>query len=225
LEQYHKYEENFHVVCQAPGCENVYENFEGFKSHLRRKHAHILNRIIDSENNIPPVIPPNDERPHDPSLSGDDEEAGNPNAGDNHPCINRDITRESNGLKEEDIARLNACYLLATKEIHKLNKKTVNTIVTNTTSIVQNSLELVRGRVSSMLDNCGAGCTNIQELREQLNDLLTEENVMTNPFLGMETKCQQDQIFRDMFGVVVSVPNRYSIQSKMYHTVKLMYAH
>ena len=66
--------------------------------------------------------------------------------------------------------------------------------MTNTTSIVQNSLELVRGRVSSMLDNCGAGCTNIQELREQLNDLLTEENVMTNPFLGMETKCQQDQI-------------------------------
>jgi hypothetical protein len=53
-----------------------------------------------------------------------------------------------------------------------------------------------------MLDNDGS---RIPEVREFLDNLLTEENVVTNPFLGMETKWQQDNIFRDLFGVVVSV--------------------
>lgn len=208
LKRYHKLENNFHVVCQAPRCASIYHSFEGYKSHLRRKHANILNNIIDAADNIPAN---NEDPPQDANQAmniSEDDADGNSEAGKVKRTggVDRDVDNDgyanSNiGQKEENIRKMNANYLLGTKELHKLTQKSVNTIVTNTTSIVQNSLELVRCRLLSMLDNDGSG---IPEVREFLDNLLTEENVVTNPFLGMETKWQQDNIFRDLFGVVVS---------------------
>lgn len=206
LERYHKFEANFHVVCQAPRCENVYNNFEGYKSHLRRKHADILHSIVDTGDNIPAN---NENPPQDANQAtniNDDDTDGIGEAGNVDGTGDIDNHNDNDGGEnEESIRKLNASYLLGTKELHKLTQKSVNTIVTNTTSIVKNSLKLVRRRLLSVLDNCEGGeAAPIPEVREFLDNLLIEENVVTNPFLGMETKWQQDNTFRDLFGVVVS---------------------
>ena len=79
LERYHKNEENFHVVCQAPGCSKSYEDFEGYKSHLRRKHRDILNKVL-----------------HEPSL-----ERNNQEVAENHfPCSEK---------AEEEVVNSSAC--------------------------------------------------------------------------------------------------------------------
>ena len=101
--------------------------------------------------------------------------------------------------KEENIRMMNARFLLETKEMHKLSQKAVDTIVRNTTSIVQNSLELVKCRLLSLLEN-----DDMPDVCELLENVFMEENVVTNPFLGMESKWQQDNFFRDVMGVVVS---------------------
>ena len=124
LKRYHTLEDNFHVICQAPRCANISHSFEGYKSHLRRKHADILNTMIDVADNIPPnnEDPPQDAN-QEMNMSEDDanSEAGNVNSTGG---IDNDGDANSNiGDKEENIRKLNASYLLGTKELHKLTQK------------------------------------------------------------------------------------------------------
>ena len=223
LERYHKAEENFHVVCQSPECENVYNNFEGFKSHLRRKHAKVLHSIIDAggANSFPAN---NENAPQDAymrAVNDNDpvidaiEPIGNANEPNDNEIDNIELDIENHNVinhnhdgavNVETIRKLNASYLLETKELHKLTQKSVDAIVTSTTSTVKNSLKLVRCRVLSILNdthNEGNEAASIPEIREFLDSLLVEETLVTNPYLGMETKWQQDNVFRDLFGVVV----------------------
>lgn len=208
LERYHKNEKDFHVVCQAPGCTKGYNDFEGYKTHLRRKHRDIMHKVID------------DGLPHD------DHSEANPgldtcNDGDNTEDIlssseealvelpqeqQRNIAgdQQYDVLNEDKVKRLNAVYLLGTKENHKLTQRTVDTIVVNTTSIVQNSISLMRQKLWTRLDTAGLDFRAVPGLQEFFEELSNGDNIISNPFLGVETKCQQNAAFKKMFGLVVS---------------------
>ena len=107
-------------------------------------------------------------------------------------------------LNEDTVRRLNEAYLLGTKEEHKLTQKTVDTVVSNTTTIVQNSIELLRNKLWSRLDSAGVDFRAVPGLHEFFEELCTEDSVINNPFLGMETKSQQNAAFKELFDLVVS---------------------
>lgn len=164
-ERYHKREGNFHVVCQARGCSSVYNNFEGYKTHLRRKHQDILNTILDEENDVPANAPANNVNDHDAPMPTDDSHMDD-HRDDGHADMNG---AEQNDLVNDDtVRRLNAALLLGTKEIHKLTQRTVDTVIKNTSSIVQNSMELLRGRLSTHLRNAGVEDPGLQDFFDQL---------------------------------------------------------
>ena len=207
-ERYHKTEEKFHVVCQAKGCLKRYYNFEGYKTHLRRKHQRILNSVIDEENGL--IENGNiDDGQMPENLAGNEEYHSSPDHDDdqdadrdticNHVC---NKTEDDSLLKEENVRKANAELLLGIKEIHKLSQKTVDTVISNTNTIVQNSLELLERRIISHLGNSGVKDHCLQEFFEKL---MSEESLITNPFLGMETKAKQDNVFKQLFGFVVCI--------------------
>lgn len=97
------------------------------------------------------------------------------------------VNQQYNPLNEDTVRRLNASYLLGTKETHKLTQRTLDCIVKNTTSIVQNSIDLLRGNLVSRLDSAGVDFKAVPGLHEFFVELANENSVITNPFLGMET--------------------------------------
>ena len=193
-ERYHKQDKNFHAVCQVRGCTSEYNNFEGYKTHLRRKHREILNAIIEEENDVPIRI-----GRIAPQVDAIDEEHDEQ---ENILEIPRNEDNEEYEiLDDQTVRRLNATLLIGTKETHKLTQRTVDAFMKNTTSIVENSIELLRGRLLSHLKNAGIEDPGLQDF---FNHIISEDNIITNPFLGMETKSQQDSVFKELFGLVVS---------------------
>jgi hypothetical protein len=85
--------------------------------------------------------------------------------------------------------------------MHKLTQRTVDTVVKNTTSIVQKSINLLRENLWNRLDTAGVDFRAVPGLQEFFCEL---DSIITNPFLGVETKSQQDSVFKDLFGLVVS---------------------
>ena len=77
----------------------------------------------------------------------------------------------------------------------------VDAFMKNTTSIVENSIELLRGRLLSHLKNAGIEYPGLQDF---FNHLISEDNIITNSFLGMETESQQDSVLKELFGLVLS---------------------
>ena len=106
---------------------------------------------------------------------------------------------------EETATRLNASYLLNMKETHKFTQRSVDDIVTGTTRVVQNSIELLKRKLFTRLDTAGVDFAAVPGLQEFFDGLQEEDNVVMNPFLGVETKAMQDKAFKELFGLVVSL--------------------
>jgi hypothetical protein len=117
---------------------------------------------------------------------------------------NNNDPQQYDPLSEHTIRRLNAAYLLGTKEAHKLTQRTFDTVVSNTTAVVQNSIELLINKLWSRLDSAGVDFRSVPGLQGFFEELSTEDSIINNPFLGMETKSQQNIAFKELFGLVVS---------------------
>ena len=194
----HQQDDNFHTVCRVPGCLRSYTSFEGYKTHLRRWHKDEMNTVINEVQQPiqpPPLPPPQDdlEIPCNPPVDLAPPEQPP------IPCPDR-----YDAFTEEAATRLNASYLLNLKETHKLTQRTVDDIVVGTTRVVQNSMELLKRKLSARLDTAGVDFAAVPGLQELFDGLHNEDNVVTIPFLGMETKALQDKAFKELFGLVVS---------------------
>lgn len=206
LARYHKTEENFRVSCHAPGCNKIYTDFEGYKTHLRRKHSEIMNKVIADESSVTQGTLEQDPSefasttctlPDETDLSDADETLS-------HDISDQQQPKQYDVSNEDNARRLNASYLFETKEVHQLTQRTVDTIVRGTTSIVQNSIELLKRKLSVRMDTAGIDFRAVPGLQEFFEELNDKDSIICNPFLGMETKTQQENTFRDIFGLVVS---------------------
>ena len=167
-ERYHKQEKSFRAICHVQGC---------FR---RRKHQDVMNTVFDQETDD---LGQNDARL--PTNEFNDETAFDVNDMTMDPCGEHSDSYEHHALNDENVRRLNAALLLGSKEIHKLTQKTVDTFVKNTITIAQNTVELLRGCISSHLRDAGIEDPGLQGF---FNQLMMEENLAPNPFTGMETK-------------------------------------
>jgi hypothetical protein len=103
--------------------------------------------------------------------------------------------------RDEANRRLNALYLLKTKEVNLLTQKATNDIVQGTTALVQNTVEVIRKGLQNRLDSAGIAFDAIPGLE----DLFAEDHPISNPFEHVSTKHKQAAYFKEQFGLVVSI--------------------
>lgn len=82
-----------------------------------------------------------------------------------------------------------------------MTQKALNDIVANTNMLIQDAVETICETVVSKLRE-----TTGEDYSEQISwEVLSDDNEMiANPFQGMETKRDQRQKFKELFGFVVS---------------------
>lgn len=97
--------------------------------------------------------------------------------------------------------RLNALYLLSTKEANLLIQKALNGIVDGTTASMRNTVTLVQWGVQNHRDSAGIDFDAVP----WLNELFAEDHEIKNPFSHVATKHKQDVFYAENFGLVYNV--------------------
>ncbi|XP_028418113.1 uncharacterized protein LOC114543237 [Dendronephthya gigantea] len=121
---------------------------------------------------------------------------------DDGPIVNMDhdnfINQNGEQLIEnmEDPTRSAALYILKLQEECSLPKSTVAGIVSNTKTILQETLAHVQTQVQGCLSNANIDDQNVPGLREIFKD-----NITTNPFHNLETEAQQFAYYKAHFGL------------------------
>lgn len=110
--------------------------------------------------------------------------------------------------------RLNALYLLSTKEANLLTQKALDGIVDGTTALVRNTVELVKRGVQNRLDSAGIDF----EAVPGLEDLFAEGHEISNPFSHVATKHKQAAFYAENFGLVVSYYLIKLLSSYFFHS-------
>ncbi|KAK3713578.1 hypothetical protein QZH41_007689 [Actinostola sp. cb2023] len=99
------------------------------------------------------------------------------------------------------MAKANAYFLLKTKEEGRITQKCLDKIVSTTSEIVKNSVNVVKAQMVSALENSGLDYKDIQGLE----DVFSEESPAMNPFQGISNERSQTQYYKDNFGLVEPV--------------------
>ena len=207
----HVHDPDFFVRCDVPDCQRTFRNANTYKSHLRRTH-----REVDL---------------HDEQiLSVDDAMAIAEQIDDSEGTDVEMIdlaTEDVNQSEEENLydrledrteanKRLNALYLLSTKEANLLTQKALDGIVDGTTALVRTTVELVKRGVQNRLDSAGIDFDAVPGLE----DLFAEGHEISNPFSHVVTKHKQAAFYAENFGLVVSCCYFIKLLSSyFFHTV------
>lgn len=176
----HSCEPNFSVSCGV--CNQTFRKFESFKSHLRRKH--------NGENNHVPLE----------ILNGDLEQ--DPTSGDNSDNENDNENGQETGQESlEDMTRFIALFILKTKEENQLSQQVLNSIMDNTESLVEQSLEAYKNEIVSCLATNGIDILNI----DGLNEVLEGPSLFSRAKTPLATEYLQVKYFVEKFNFVVSI--------------------
>lgn len=186
---------HFNVQCDVPGCQRTFGNARSYQTHLRRHHQefdiHADVRVWDGM--------------RDEQLIEDEEEI---RMELDEPIVDgerRYFDNLEGGLAEKK--KLDALFLLQTKECNRLTQKATEDIAENVTNIVQNTVELVKLGVQNKLDSAGLNVDAVPGLSE----LFEDDNPLSNPFAHVNTQDKQSSYYKENFGLVVSISTCMSI--------------
>lgn len=98
---------------------------------------------------------------------------------------------------------LNAFYLLRSKEAQSPTQKALDDVVEGSTSLVRNTVELIKLGVQNRLDSAGIDFKAVPGLSE----LFAEDHQISNPFAHVSTKNKQAAYYAKKFGLVVRIFN------------------
>ena len=114
----HRNDPNFHCVCGIDGCANTFKKYYTWRKHIKKKHANITN--------------------DNPAVHVHQQ-----------PVANMDIDPDmiGNDVEHDQVKRASALYLLKLQEECCLPKSTVQSVVANTKSVVQETLSIVKTQV------------------------------------------------------------------------------
>lgn len=156
-----------------------------YKSYLRRKHANVdLKAIIDDRDEV----------------YSDSESVGEEVNLDQADDQNHFMNENEEECEEEENKRLDALYVLKTREINQLTQTAVNNIVEDSTILVRNTVEKVRKGVEECLEDAGILLDSIPGLQQ----LFKDDHPISNPLQHVSTKHKQASYFKVNFGLVVS---------------------
>ena len=182
----HHSDPDFFVKCDIPGCQRTFKNAHTYKSHLRRSH--------DDVNLHEPICSEDSDSVEEESMEIEMEDVADGDLYDEDGLYDRLEDRlEAN-------KKLNALYLLRTKEAHLLTQKALGGIIEGSTALVRNTVELIKSGVHNRLDSAGIDFDAVPGLSE----LFAEDHQISNPFAHVATKNTQTAYYVENFGLVVS---------------------
>ena len=187
LGRVHQNDRSFHVLCSIDGCPRTYKNFYTLRSHFVQKHSAILEREriwVQQQAEQPQADDPLDDGPDGVDNEEEDENDG------------FDFEREV-----EQCRRSNVLGLLKIKDEAKIPQTVVESIVSNTTQIVENSVDVLHSGVQQCLENAGLRLDNIPGIAE----LFEESSCIRKPFQGCLNEASQLQYYKNNLGMVVSI--------------------
>lgn len=150
----HQSDPHFYVKCDIPGCQRTFMNGNTYKSHLRRAHKEVdlhqpILGHVDGEDCVEEVE----------EEDAMDIEIDDLTTGENSSDL--DMSDGEGGLYDrledrlEANKKMNASYLLNTKEAHSLTQKALDGIIDSSTNLVRNTVELIENGVQNRLDSAG----------------------------------------------------------------------
>ena len=191
----HVHDPDFFVRCDVPGCQRTFRNVNTYKSHLRRTH-----REVDlHDEQVLAVDDAMDIAEHVEDSERTDVEMIDLTTENVHQSDEENLYDRLEDRNEAN-KRLNALYLLSTKESNLLTQKALDGIVDGTTALVRNTVELVKRGVQNRLDSAGIDFDAVPGLE----DLFAEGHEISNPFSHVATKHKQAAFYAENFGLVVS---------------------
>jgi hypothetical protein len=123
------------------------------------------------------------------------------NGDDDNSDAEPQLAEPAFNLEEEaaNNTRGNALCLLQIKDEGKIPQTVVESIVKNTTQIVDNNVELVKSGVENCLSNAGLQMQDIPGLE----DIFDPESPVRKPFDGCNNEASQIQYYKRNFNLVV----------------------
>lgn len=183
----HGFDPVFFVKCDVPGCQHTFRKPRSYQSHLRRQH-----RDFNLHSNVRTWGEIDEERHEEERIPLADF------------AVDEPVDAEELYDKIEDRLgekkKMDALFLLQTKEVNKLTQKATKNIMDNVTSIVKNTVEILRMGVQNRLDSAGLRFDAVPGLTE----LFEDDHSICNPFSHVNTEHKQAAYFRENFGLVVS---------------------
>lgn len=186
----HKNDPDFFAKCEVTGCHESFRNANSYKSHCYRYRKSEL--LFDNLSVLTPQPQP---------FCNEEQE----------PMNVEDFAPEGNGIVHENemydtledrieaSKKQNALYLLQTKEANLLTQKALDGIVDSSTTLVRNTVDLIRCGVQNRLDSAGISFDAVPGL----DDLFKEEHIISNPFLHVDSRYKQKAYFVENFELVV----------------------
>ena len=159
-----------------------------YQSHLRRLH---------SDFNLHSRIRVWNEIDSDKKMRGEEEEI-------TMDIMEDEIVNEES-LDDKIVDRLDqkkktdALFLLQTKEVNRLTQKVTDNIMDGVTSLVKNTVEILKMGVQNRLDSAGLRFDAVPGLDE----LFKDDHPISSPFCHVNTEHKQAAYFKENFNLVV----------------------
>ena len=184
----HSNDLHFSVKCDVPGCQRTFRKPRSYQSHLRRDHTELnLHSPIQ-------VCRVNGEQ------SRREEEEIAMEVAATEPDIGESLYDELE-RRLGDKKRNDALFLLQTKEANRFTQKATDNVMDNVTTLVRNTVEILRMGVQNRLDSAGLRFDAVPGLAE----LFEEDHCISNPFAHVNTENKQAAYFKENFSLVVSI--------------------
>ena len=92
--------------------------------------------------------------------------------------------------------KVSALFILKAKEVHKISQSSLNELLQDVTTVVEQKISLLKTDISCSLASKGI------EMDAELQSLFYKPELV-KPFQGLETEFFQKKFFRESFGLVV----------------------
>ena len=169
----HAHQANFRVVCGIQECPRTYTNYYSFRKHLRRKHI-ILEDVSQTDSFEYPL--------YDQETDVSESEALQPYI-DPDELLKRNVT----------------LFILKTKEVRHVSQLALNDLIGDMSSMVQQTVDIMASKISSVLTAHGTSVQDIDGLEE-----IFQDEKLRNPFKGLESSYLQRKVY-NLLGLVVSI--------------------
>ena len=175
---------NFHCHCCFEGCSAEFSTAAAFKSHVYCNHYERAaeKQTLSASNSL------EQSTSEDPPMET--------NVPIRDPNLQADLDRLT-GKDVVDQKRASALFLLKLKEIHRVPQVAVDSIVSGSQEIFQQTVQRLRAGVQQKLAAAGVDVDTAQDIGCVFDEL-------SDPFTGLESEYKQAQYMTKEFNIFVS---------------------
>lgn len=187
----HSHDPAFHVRCGVEDCPRTYRNYLTYKKHMYTKHRSVLNLSVMET-----------ARETDTSSTSADEVITDDVALFSEP----DVEPEGEHISSDQMIadkKASALFLLKAKEVNKISQSSLNAIIQDFTTLLDQRVDSLKVEVSRVLRQRETEESICAEILSLFGD-----SRLQNPFDGLDTEFLQQKFYTETLGLVVS----YNIQ-------------